>query len=170
MEEVYKLFEHAQGEVLPWKIRSKSSTDVKRRMVYLALVIQPLKQHDLETFFQVSGCTISSTISDAIVKMKRLKVQIVLHVELVKTNPATEENTYVIKLEIPILLCMKRFSGLTFIRYAREQKVGKPNKFNYDVSTEIERVQNSTAKIQPRSTLPEGVGTLGFINFEIYEQ
>ena len=60
---------------------------------------------------------------------------------------------------------MKRFSGLTFIRYARDQNVGKPNKFKYNVSTKIERVRNSTAKTQLRSTLPEGVGTLGFIKF-----
>ena len=33
------------------------------------------------------------------------------------------------------------------------------------MSTKIEWVRNSTAKIQLRSTLPEGVGTLDFIKF-----
>ena len=55
---------------------------------------------------------------------------------------------------------MTHFSGLTFNRCARDQNVGKPNKFKYNVSTNIERVQNSTAKTQLRSTLPERVGTL----------
>ena len=57
---------------------------------------------------------------------------------------------------------MKRFSGLTFIRYARDQKVGKLKQFKFNVSTKIESVRNSTTKIQLRSTLPGGVGTLSF--------
>ena len=64
--------------------------------VFGTVVIEPLKPHDLETFFKVSVSTISSTISDALANKKGLKVQLVLTVELVKTNPATGENTYII--------------------------------------------------------------------------
>ena len=46
---------------------------------------------------------------------------------------------------------MKHFSGLTFIRYASDQNVSKPNKFKYIVSTKIESALNNTAKIQLRS-------------------
>ena len=57
---------------------------------------------------------------------------------------------------------MKRVSELTFSRYARGQNIIKQNKFKYNVITNMERVRNSTAKTQISSTLPEGVGTLGF--------
>ena len=59
--------------------------------VFGTVVIEPLKPHDLDTFFKVSGSTISSTISDALANKKGLKVSLVLKVELVKTNPATRE-------------------------------------------------------------------------------
>ena len=60
---------------------------------------------------------------------------------------------------------MKRFSGLNLIRYARDKKIGKTNKFKNNESTKIERVRNSAAKIQLRSTMPEGVENLDFIKF-----
>lgn len=64
--------------------------------VFGTVRIEPLQQHDLETFFQVSRSTISRTVEDALTRKKGLKVQLVLKVELVKTNPATGGNTYVI--------------------------------------------------------------------------
>ncbi|VDI43458.1 Hypothetical predicted protein [Mytilus galloprovincialis] len=64
--------------------------------VFGTITIEPLRQHDMLTFFDVSQSTIASTISDALTKKKALKVQLVLQVEMVKTNPATGENIYVI--------------------------------------------------------------------------
>ncbi|VDI33807.1 Hypothetical predicted protein [Mytilus galloprovincialis] len=63
--------------------------------VFGTVVIKPLKQHDLETFFQISRGTISNEIESTLSQNKALKVQIVLTVELVKSNPATGENIYV---------------------------------------------------------------------------
>ncbi|VDH97178.1 Hypothetical predicted protein [Mytilus galloprovincialis] len=64
--------------------------------VFGTVRIDPLQQHDLETFFQESRSNISSTIEDALTRKKGLKGQLVLKVEMVKTNPVTGWNTYVI--------------------------------------------------------------------------
>ncbi|XP_063419676.1 uncharacterized protein LOC134704824 [Mytilus trossulus] len=64
--------------------------------VFGTVVIEPAKPHDVTTFLKVSRSTIASTILDALTKKKALKVQLVLQVEMVKTNPATGENIYVI--------------------------------------------------------------------------
>ena len=42
--------------------------------VFSTVRIEPLQQHDLETFFQVSRRTISMTIEDALPRKKDLKV------------------------------------------------------------------------------------------------
>ena len=60
--------------------------------VFGTVRIEEIEQHDLETFFQVSRSTISRTIEDALTRKKGLKVQLVLKVELVKTNPGTGEH------------------------------------------------------------------------------
>ena len=64
--------------------------------VFGTVVIEPLKLYDMVTFQKISRSTIASTISEALAQKKGLKVQLLLRVELVKTNPATGENTYVI--------------------------------------------------------------------------
>ncbi|VDI35302.1 Hypothetical predicted protein [Mytilus galloprovincialis] len=107
--------------------------------VFGTITIEPLKQHDMLTFFDVSQSTIASTISDALTKKKALKLQLVLQVEMVKTNAATGENIYVnphfrstlttitvstdLELEIAFMVekvkenmakCMREGSGWTF--------------------------------------------------------
>lgn len=57
--------------------------------VFGTVKINPLQQHDLEMFFQISRSTIFMTIEDALTQKKGLDVHLVLKVELVKTNPAT---------------------------------------------------------------------------------
>ncbi|VDI42200.1 Hypothetical predicted protein [Mytilus galloprovincialis] len=63
--------------------------------VFGTVVIEPAKQHDVTTFLKVSRSTVTATIADGLVQKKGLKVYLVLLAEMVKTNPATGENTYV---------------------------------------------------------------------------
>ena len=63
--------------------------------VFGTVVIEPVKQHDVTTFLKVSKSTVTATIAKGLVQKKGLKVHLVLLAEMVKTNPATGENTYV---------------------------------------------------------------------------
>lgn len=60
--------------------------------VFCSIVIKPLKQQDLERFFQIIRSTISKELESTLAQKKALKVQIVLTVGLVKSNPATGGN------------------------------------------------------------------------------
>ncbi|VDH96056.1 Hypothetical predicted protein [Mytilus galloprovincialis] len=56
--------------------------------------IKPKTQLDVETFIRLSWGKIRSTISEGLVEKKGLKVEILLHVEMVRIIPATSENNY----------------------------------------------------------------------------
>lgn len=56
--------------------------------------IKPKTQLDVETFIRLSWGKIRNTISEGLAEKKGLKVEILLHVEMVRIIPATSENNY----------------------------------------------------------------------------
>ena len=60
--------------------------------VFGTVTTEPMKQHDVETFMQVSRGTIRSTISAALAESRGLKVQLVLQMKMVKINPETDQH------------------------------------------------------------------------------